>query len=82
MLYIKVKVRHYCDMANEIVDTFINITGVAHDTWNDITVTIGQALECECGDEFPTFLMTHNGMIPIHQYPDAELGDVVEWTSW
>lgn len=82
MLYIQVKVRHYCDNAEAITDEYVKLITVDHDTYNDITPALGCALECDCGDTHPTFLITHNGMIPIHQYPDAELGDVVEWTSW
>lgn len=81
---IELKNRHYCEVFDGLETENITIN-LDHFFGIDTTyLNIKPVCKCQvCGEDQTVFFMRDDGAsIPWHQYPDATVADMLEWTSW
>lgn len=81
---ISLRCRHYCEVM-DVLETE-NITLNMDQFYGGDTTynNIMEACRCQvCGDRTAVFFMRDDdAVIPMYQYPDATIDEMMGWTSW
>lgn len=81
---VDLKLRHYCEVMDSLDTEHITLN-MDQFFGGDTTYTnIKAACVCQvCGEDQTVFLVRDDGhMIPMYQYPDATIDEMMEWTTW
>lgn len=78
------KCRHYCEVMDSLDTEHITLNLDQFFGGDTTYINIRHAVTCQvCGEDQTVFFMRDDGAaIPMYQYPDATITEMIGWTSW